>query len=364
MNSSTSSFDPHRRYVQGLLALVLVPICGLFAFGVYLEPLWGDLTRIGSYSEREFGWNKPQLEFPKPLSTLGTYDHYHDVLVLGDSFSTTRPSLHWQNYLGTATGWSVVTLDINKIKLDQVLTTRVFRETPPKLLILESVERELADRLTDERSCDVTALPQPVAKAPLRSPAFITSQRPGYAEGIAKHVKREMAWSDIRLTYVLSYLRNTLLRNVVGDAHTDATKVELSRDAPFSSANKRAMLVYKDDFRKVQSSREMGVPEIGCRVERMRSQVEANGITRFVYMVAPDKLTAYADFLADEGLRGISFLPRLSGHHSETMPRLDLALISAIRRGEQDVYLPDDTHWGSSGHRIAAETLLQFLTLP
>ncbi|HVS81257.1 MAG TPA: hypothetical protein VHE60_05955 [Pyrinomonadaceae bacterium] len=154
------------------------------------------------------------------------------------------------------------------------------------------------------------------------------------------------------------------MRKVLGDAHTDAPKVELSRHAPFSSTNNHSMLVYKNDFRKANLWREMGVPEIGCRVERMRSQVEANGITQFVFMVAPDKLTAYADFLADEGLRGISQLPELSGHHSEMMPRLDLALISAIRRGEEDVYLPDDTHWGSSGYRIVAETLLQFLTLP
>src|SRR5205085_9650327 len=69
VNSYTSSFDPHGRYVWGLLALALIPAWALFAIGVYLEPVWGDLTRIGSYAERDFGWNKPQLEFPEPLST-------------------------------------------------------------------------------------------------------------------------------------------------------------------------------------------------------------------------------------------------------------------------------------------------------
>jgi len=101
---------------------------------------------------------------------------------------------------------------------------------------------------------------------------------------------------------------------------------------------------------------------MNCRIERMRDQVEANGVTRFVLMVAPDKLTAYADFLADTQSRGISSLAQLAEQQPETLPRLDLALISRIRHGEQDVYLPDDTHWGSSGNRIAAEALLQFLT--
>jgi hypothetical protein len=81
-------------------------------------------------------------------------------------------------------------------------------------------------------------------------------------------------------------------------------------------------------------------------------------------MVAPDKLTAYADFVCDKGLRDISALAELSGHFPEVIPRLDLALISAIHEGKQDVYLPDDTHWGSSGYQIAAETLLTFLRNP
>ena len=46
------------------------------------------------------------------------------------------------------------------------------------------------------------------------------------------------------------------------------------------------------------------------------------------------------------------------------MTRLDIALISAIRQGEQDIYLPDDTHWGSTGHQIVAKTLLTFLQMP
>ena len=43
---------------------------------------------------------------------------------------------------------------------------------------------------------------------------------------------------------------------------------------------------------------------------------------------------------------------------------LPAALISAIHMGEQNVYLPNDTHWGSSGSQIAAETLLTFLRNP
>ena len=103
---------------------------------------------------------------------------------------------------------------------------------------------------------------------------------------------------------------------------------------------------------------------MSCRIEAMRSQVEANGYTRFVLMVPPDKLTAYADFLRDAKLKNASLLSSLSDLHSDIMPRFDKALISTIHAGEQDVYFPDDTHWASNGQRIAAETLISFLICP
>ena len=95
----------------------------------------------------------------------------------------------------------------------------------------------------------------------------------------------------------------------------------------------------------------------------MRRQVEANGYTRLVLTVAPDKLTAYAEFLSDSDMKSASLLALDSYRHPDVVPRLDRNLIAAIRRGERDVYLPNNTHWGSNGHRIVAETLLRFLDL-
>jgi len=363
VSSYTSNSNPHRRYVLRLLVLTVILVSGLFIYGVNLQPLFGDLTRIGSYAEKEFGWNKPQLEFQQPLSGIGRYEGYYDVVVLGDSFSTGRPSLHWQNYLVAAKGWSVVTLNINKIKLEQILENPIFRKKPPKILIFESVERELPRRLENEYFCDEITLLKQASK--IARPLSVTeSVQMRELKDLTTHVKRETAWRDIKLGYVRDYLWNNLLRTLLGDANTRVAKVELAKKAPFSSFNKHAMLAYKDDFRKKAWWDEMGAQEISCRIDKMRQQVEENGQTQFVFMVAPDKLTAYADFIQDNEARNISALPELSGYLSEVMPRIDLALISAIHEGEQDVYLPDDTHWGSSGYQIAAETLITFLENP
>jgi hypothetical protein len=187
------------------------------------------------------------------------------------------------------------------------------------------------------------------------------SIRPGEIKGLTRYVERNTGWSEIKPEYVLKYLRNELTRSLGGDVPTDAPKLQLSRPAPFSSANRHELLVYKDDLRKVSWWREMPLAEKVCRIEGLRKRIEENGQTRFVLMLAPDKLTAYADFLSDSSLRDASALSRLADQLPQIAPRLDWTLISAIRQGVEDVYLPDDTHWGSTGHRIAAETLLAFL---
>lgn len=370
MSSYTSSSESHRRFVLWLL----LPVIGLFALGIYLQPLnkHSDLVRIGSYSEREFGWNKPQLTFPRtnlkfPASAgdSGRYDSYHDVVVLGDSFSWVWPESQWQNHLAATTGWSVATLNINKIRLGQVLASQVFHDHPPKVLIVESVERSLTIVLERNTSgCGKIPTSLESNRDEANTAFTMTTQFEEHFPGTTQRVERERAWSEIKLAYVRVFIWNSLLRHLLGDAHTNAAKVELAKNAPFSSVNKHAMLVYKDDFQKVARWREMGIPEISCQIEKMRKQVEVNGQTRFVFMVAPDKLTAYADFLSDKGLRDISALAGLSDQLPEVMPRFDLTLTSAIHDGEQDAYLPGDTHWGSSGNQIAAKTLVTFLRNP
>lgn len=361
MNSFTFSSDTHRRYTLALIFLVFLPAIGLFVFGIFLEPLYGDLTRVGSYAERDFGWEQPQLDFEKPLYKSDGYHKYHDVVVLGDSFSRVWPLKQWQNYLIAATGWSVVTLDINHIKWEQVLKNRVFIETPPKYLILESVEREFPGRIKDWHACEASEISkQPTLPLPLLPrPVHIADLRQ-----FAKYVERKKDWNNIKLGFVVNYLLNGAWRRAIGTELTDTRRVNLSSGVvPFSSANKREMLVYKDDFEKAPLWDEMDLLAAGCKMNEVRKKVEANGRTQLIVMVAPDKLTAYSDLVDrhDGSLRHGGMLAKLSEQHPEVIPRLDLALRSAIRDGEQDVYLPDDTHWGSTGHRIAAETLLGFL---
>lgn len=358
MNFFTSNSDSHRRYVFFLLAVIFLLAGGLFGLGIYLQPLDGDLTRVGSFSERQYGWTQPQLAFSRPLYESDHYDKHYDVVVLGDSFSLSRPKLQWQNYVVATTGWSLLTLDVKKITFEQILQNPIFHEKPPRLFIYETVERELPNRLAGSQCLSEPAsLPKQTAYTPLISNALDLQQ----LKSQTQYVARSTAWADIKLGYVMDYLQNNILRAVRGEIRTEGVKVELLRDAPFSSVEKHTLLVFKNDLRKIAWWKTANISNIACRIKQMKDQVEASGRTRFILMAAPDKLTVYTDFLADPKLRNASQLSGFAEANAEDMPRLDLALVSAANADEKDVYLPNDTHWGARGQQIVADTLLNFL---
>ena len=366
MNFYTFSSEPHRHFARWLFMLVITTVAGLFALGIYLQPLYGELTRLGLFSEREFGWDGRQVIFPHPrLAFPDLFDKegwHYDILVLGDSFSRARPESQWQNYLAVASGEYVGSLDIYKVSLDQILASREFREHPPKVLIFEAVERLLPRQLgRNTRPCQKV---QVVRYTSEKNAAPTITQIPHWMTHLAdltRQTERGKSPKEVNLSYVWKYLWHRL---AIDDAQVLVHKMALTRLALFSSLNQAELLVFHEDFEKIKWWQDFGIAEMECRVEAMRSQVEANGYTRFVLMVPPDKLTAYADYLSDPKLKNVSLLSGLADMHPSVMPRLDRSLIGAIRSGTQDVYLPDDTHWGSNGQRIAAETLISYLSQP
>ncbi|MDV7390373.1 hypothetical protein RZS08_03425, partial [Arthrospira platensis SPKY1] len=80
------------------------------------------------------------MEFHPPLSTFGDWKEEVDILVMGDSFAngTVR---QWQNWLAAATGWRIHTLYKKRISVDEVLSSTLYRQHPPRIVIWNVVER-------------------------------------------------------------------------------------------------------------------------------------------------------------------------------------------------------------------------------
>lgn len=361
MSSSTSSSKPHRTYVLGVLLLAFIPAAAFFVTGLYLQPLDGDLTRIGAHAERDYGWNAPQTVFNQPLYTNESYTKHHDVVVVGDSFATAMPAHQWQNHLVAATGLSVATLSSYNTSIEQVLQSPVFLSRPPRYLVLTYAERHFPSQLNKDSACDSnpTATPAVHARPVPASISVPTIETPR----VLRRQTQWADWRDVKLGYAAKHVIYGVARKVFDHEPTKTLRVGLTRDDLFSNATPSMTLVFRGDTEKTAQWRNPGLPDLSCKIENLRRKVEANGHTRFILMVPPDKLTAYSPWARSAELQSLSALDALSELHTAVMPRIDRALIEVIGSGHKDVYLPNNTHWGSTGHLVAAQALIDFLAL-
>jgi hypothetical protein len=120
------------------------------------------------------------------------------------------------------------------------------------------------------------------------------------------------------------------------------------------------MLVYEDDLRKAKWPADT-VSAFRCRLNTLAESVERNGTTRFIVLVVPDKSTAYAPFLRDPALAALPKIEELYASASYRFVDVLHPLRAAVDRRDTDVYLPNDTHWGYTGQRIVADSVLRFL---
>jgi hypothetical protein len=122
--------------IFSLIGLAL-PIAALH----FVQPLSGDLTRIGLLPERAFGWNIAQ---PTLAGRPATVDKLGDaeILVAGDSFSISGV---WQAYAFSSER-KYMTLRLGRICRDFPEFLAALGQLP-KMLIIEVIERSARDEL-------------------------------------------------------------------------------------------------------------------------------------------------------------------------------------------------------------------------
>lgn len=355
--------DP-RRYNLVLAAVVLPPVLVMLILALTQEPLRGDLTRPGGYAEADYGWRQPQERFSPPLAS-SRYDRPYDIVILGDSFSAnvggqTDPGAFWSNYLAQRTGLSVAVLALDPPDMtpERLLHHPVFVRSPPKLLILETAERYLLRDYAIEIDARVGRIEQSCRPQSRRLPPF-----PAFAPLDVAPVPWERdTVPEINIDQAANYFWKAAKRNLFGIDTTRILRLDLTRADLFSSRESNRLLIYDDEIRKALFTTPQTVDAMYCTLIDIQNEVQANGRTRFLFMAAPDKMTTYAEHLADPELRAISLLPGLYGRPSLNQVKLLGRFREAVRCGVKDLYMPNDTHWGSAAHRIIADAVVDTLT--
>jgi len=355
-----------RRYSAALLALYGAVAAAVIGFGLTTPPYVGDLTRLGGYREDSFGWRAPQLRYQPPLYVTDRIEADTDVLVLGDSMTVHRSGeqtdngTYWPNWLAAETGWRISALHRNEHTVEEVLAMPDYQAHRPKLLILEFVERAISglDRLTDAAAhrygCGVS---EPSGQLPVAAPllgavAASTAQPRSFFRS-----EPAQPWLDFSIGG--HRLKHELLRRLVPDL-TETASFTLTRADLFSNAQPQTLLVLREDLAKIDFP-EQRLQRLDCGLRALQQEVQADGRTRFVVMIVPDKLSAYRPYVRQLPEHYPNLIAQLARDTPLVLPRMDLAFDLALAAGTQDLFLPNDSHIGAAGHRLVAETLLSEL---
>ena len=346
----------YRAYLTLLLALIAPAIGVILGLALWLEPLAGDLTRLGGYSENAFGWRGRQQVFVPSLAQAANPNGRYDIIVIGDSFSwrtsadqQTRVGAFWTDFLAASTGASVGVFDVLALGIDGIFKTPAYVEHPPGLIILELVERSLQNALAAAGSCGGA-----VPEIPLATPSDPRTHP-------TQTYERARSGGSPRrgVGEAVNYLRKNLPRWIAGEDLTPVVALTLDRSDLFSNQEPKTLLTYEDDFKKSQWTA-ADIEAIRCHLLRLQSRIESNGRTGFLFLMAPDKSSAYSPYLHKRP-DWKETLPMLIAGSALHAPRADLALRSAIADLVRDVYLPNDTHWGTAGSRVAADAVVGYL---
>jgi hypothetical protein len=337
--------------------IILIPlgllIFAILGFAYVLQPMNGALTRIGGYSENEFGWNRPQERLKSklyPTGKQGAYDKYYDVVVVGDSFTNhTRneamhPAGYWPNYFANATGLDLIAFNLIDTTIKKLIESDGFKKFPPSVLIFEIVERDLIWTLSRVRGdCTPKKNPKirPMKIKPIRDPLLQFERN------------TNTGFSNLKLGISANFLKKQIFRS------SNVVLMPLDREGLFSNKSNKGALVWGGDFLNY-SYNEAKINKAVCGLLNLQNIVQSNDKTLFVAMIAPDKLSTYSNYFKSFRGKGKVILDYFA-KKPINFPRVDVALKKGIEKGVVDIYLPNDTHWGSWGHKTAAQTVVKYL---
>jgi hypothetical protein len=330
------------QYTRYFLLSAALPLLCFFLLGVYIQPLSGDLTRMGKLPERDFGWNAAQpvihpITLPHGVPPL--------VAVLGDSFSERNL---WQSVAMKETAAPILSFHWRSVGdhncMSQWLASVKAAYPSLRVVVVQSVERMFVKRWSAAaRACQLGKLelmPGEVLGLPAQRPVAVEWGLPDAAYAW------RAAFSSLR-----HFDRNT---------RSSATYIApLTRGDLFSNKRSDLMLVYKDDLEKAEW-RAAEMSAAGQHAKAMQQAARALGM-ELVTMVVPDKSTVYAPYLKEPLFK--TSAPDLWRHlDAVQVAQIDPrpALSDAVPR-TKDLYLPNDTHVGAAGYVLMGKAVANWL---
>jgi hypothetical protein len=125
----------------------------------------------------------------------------------------------------------------------------------------------------------------------------------------------------------------------------------------FTVPNSNILLFYKNDLRSSRDATEKNIMTLNDNMNRMADLLARKGI-RLYFMPCVDKYDLYCDFFVDNRYpRGTFFeLLRPLPKRYKLVDTKEI-LVEELKKGEKDMFYPDDLHWSWKASQRIFETV-------
>lgn len=324
-------------YIKYFLSSALLTIFLFICLNLYIQPLSGDLTRLGNLSENDFGWNAQQ-----PVLVLSKQDEIHpNVIVLGDSFSLDNV---WQSVVMIKGEYHFLTFHWGDPEHPEHLESWIvsLKKDYPTIqyVIVETVERSFLHRF------NTTQNSAPAEKLPLnKTETNCTASK--------RNIAVSFALSDPN--YLVKAIINRKKSFPITTVNGKTFISPLNRSDLFSNIRSDRLLYYAEDNIKKDWSLDE-VRTAVSNIKKIQDSAKRIGIV-FILAVVPDKSRMYGKFLRS---------PQFDHQTPDVWEELDKqginqvdlknTLNSAVDQ-TQDLYLPNDTHLSTKGYMLMGDAV-------
>lgn len=332
-----------RRYTLIVVCLTIVVVATAYALSYFFEPIESDLTRMGAFSERDYGWNEaqPSVHIVPNSNAINNAD----IVVLGDSFSLGNV---WQSVLSRNYGLTIQSYQYSDNPCILGWVERVAAQSSARTIVVETVEREFVGRLSNPTEC-LASTPMPFERS---------------SGDTGTH--RRLTPVDFHIQHSYLTLLNTLRVLFAPSEALEGKAINVPIDsgcARFSNRKSGRMLYYVDDDEKLDWKPEEIAAAVK-NVERMQRFAEKYK-KHFVFIVVPDKSSVYRHCMQDPKASQRMKAPDVTSIlRSKAIPAPDvLGALRTFAASQVDLYAPNNTHFGTRGYIILAKAVGEFLEL-
>ena len=333
-----------RHYLVHLIFATVLTALSAGLFSWWAEPIHGDLTRIGRWSEHDFGPNAapPVIQVKAAGSSLNNAT----AMVLGDSFSERNL---WQSIFEVKTNYIVKTFNYFGIKnCVQEWVKEVIKNPAVRIVIIETIEREFVARFDNKT-------PVPLCSKGIFLPLEINTE--------VTEAARPMWPPTVSFAYLSTTATNTVRSNLFNENYSDrfrTVNAPLHADcASFSNRRNNRILYLADDDVKNQWQDD-DIKNAVTNVLHIQNEVKQHG-KEFIFMLAPDKSSVYRHCLATDKAKlkqtKINQLLIEAGVNAPNMQSIFAEQANTV----VDLYDPDNTHWSTAGYILAGEIMSQHI---